>query len=237
MAQIAKSLVLALLLLTSYGGPAKAAPELVTNTASEEENQLDYAFLLAEQKRSQEALTVAEAMIAAHDKIAATEKRIIYSAHTPAEALAYMVRAATKEQPAVAMSGSWGQALFLKAFVLIDLGRGEEAHAFLQQAITLSPLNSQYLGELGEWYKMRGRWDDALVYFRRAESASELSPDEVKTLHRSRAKRGIGFVLIEQNNLDAAEAEFRECLKLNPNDKMAQSELAYIASRRSSASN
>jgi Flp pilus assembly protein TadD len=44
--------------------------------------------------------------------------------------------------------------------------------------------------------------------------------------------RGMGFVLIERGGLDEAEALFRDCLKLNPDDDHAKKELAYITEQR-----
>jgi len=46
---------------------------------------------------------------------------------------------------------------------------------------------------------------------------------------KARMHRGRGYVLTEMGRLDEAEAAYRESLKLEPNNKLALDELAYIA--------
>ncbi|RUO76348.1 hypothetical protein [Pseudidiomarina taiwanensis] len=49
-----------------------------------------------------------------------------------------------------------------------------------------------------------------------------------------RAKRGIGYSLIEMNNLSEAEQIYLEVLEINPDDEAAQNELEYIRQLRAS---
>lgn len=42
----------------------------------------------------------------------------------------------------------------------------------------------------------------------------------------------MGYALSEMGRLDEAEANYRECLKIDPKDKGAMNELLYIAQQR-----
>jgi tetratricopeptide (TPR) repeat protein len=99
----------------------------------------------------------------------------------------------------------------------------------LERALALSPRNSQFLSELASIYQGEKNWTTALQTYQLAEAAArEFSPPQVKDAELSRAWRGIGFVLVEQNRLDAAEKMYRQCLELNKNDSIALKELSYV---------
>jgi tetratricopeptide (TPR) repeat protein len=158
-----------------------------------------------------------------------------YSARTPTEMLLYMAGAALSDKPrsdAVAVSANWGYAYYLKAYALIDLGRVGDAKTELLRATALSPQNAQFLAELGHVYQMEKNWTLAMDMFRRAEKATEFSPDQARDAEQARAWRGIGYVLVELGRLDEAESMYRKCLALNANDAMAQRELAYVLSQK-----
>jgi tetratricopeptide (TPR) repeat protein len=42
----------------------------------------------------------------------------------------------------------------------------------------------------------------------------------------------MGWILVERGKLDEAEALYRQCLELNPDDSHAKAELDYIAQQR-----
>jgi tetratricopeptide (TPR) repeat protein len=43
-----------------------------------------------------------------------------------------------------------------------------------------------------------------------------------------RARRGIGYVLVELGKLDEAEKKYQQCLADNPKDSRAAAELEYV---------
>jgi Flp pilus assembly protein TadD len=61
-----------------------------------------------------------------------------------------------------------------------------------------------------------------------AEEHAALSPDDAKTEELGRARRGVGYVLVELRKLDEAEKKYQQCLKENPKDKKAAAELEYV---------
>ena len=163
------------------------------------------------------------------------ESRKVYCARTSAETLAYLLETASKKDKAVAIGPEWATAYFMKAYALIDLGRVSEARTNLTRALKLSPNNSQYLSELAHLYQTEKNWAESQKLFVRAEEcARTFSPDEAKVRELNRALRGQRYNLVEMGKLDEAEAKYRECLKLDQNDRAALDELKYIKTRKDS---
>ncbi|GAB3099827.1 tetratricopeptide repeat protein [Lysobacter terrae] len=165
-----------------------------------------------------------------------------YVTRTPEEDLLYLVGAAADADEgrhvhanATTLRVLWADAHYMKAYALYELNQLDAAKAELERALYLTPRNSQYLSELGNIHQTRHEWDLARSQYEAAEDAAEFSRKEERVRDLSRAKRGIGFVLIEQGDLDAAEAKFKQCLALDPDDRGAQNELEYIAQQRAKA--
>lgn len=127
----------------------------------------------------------------------------------------------------------WSMAYYLKAYSLIELERPSEAVESLEHAIALSPMNSQFLSEMGHACTLSKNWEKSLEFFQRAVEAAETSsPESVRTAELTRAWRGVGYAYIEMNRLDDAVEVFRKCLDLNPDDERAKQELEYIDQTR-----
>jgi len=137
-------------------------------------------------------------------------------------------RFAKQKDGAVVLPQFWAEALYLKSYALVELDNMEKAKEPLQTAIGLSPLNFQYLAELGYIYQMEKNWDMALEVFKASEEATKFSsPDEVDA-QLARAWRGLAYVYVEQGKLHQAKEKYQQCLKLNKNDDRALAELQYI---------
>jgi len=158
-----------------------------------------------------------------------TELRKVYASRSLAESTYYMSLAAAGDTDAMTVDTSCSDALYLKAYALIDLEQLDEAEILLKSALEMAPVNAHYLSELGHIYQSRGQWEKALGSFSAAEdSAQNYSPEQVRQEELSRAKRGVGYNLIELGRLDEAQAKFSECLEINPDDESARNELNYI---------
>jgi len=120
----------------------------------------------------------------------------------------------------------------MKAYALVEMGKRVEAMSALKQAIALSPWNSQYLSELGYLYAANKDWNKALETYQAAEEHAALSPDDTKTEELGKARRGVGYVLVELGKLDEAEKKYEQCLKENPKDSKAAAELEYVRQRK-----
>ena len=213
-------------------GPAPAAKSVGGSGISADTTAA--AATLIGEKKAAEAVAMLDRIIAVETSKHKDESRRKYCADSPEESLAYLVMAAADKKDAVVVDRQLCMAIFLKGFALIDLGRGDEARPFLEQAVAMAPMNSQFLAELGEWHKVRREWEPAFALFERALEGAALSPAELQPRRKGRALRGMGFIRIEQNRLDDAEELFRQCLKIDPNDGKAKAELQFISERRAS---
>lgn len=195
------------------------------------------ARTLIDTKKPQAAIEKCEKVIELFKTHYGERKEKVYCARTSAENLGYLLKAgadmnegkfeAGKKQ-AIVISSTWANAYFMKAFVLGELGKRAEAMLALKEAIALSPWNSQYLSELGYHYALQKDWGKAMETYEAAEEHATLSPDGAKTEELGRARRGVGYVLVELRRLDEAEKKYQQCLKENPKDKKAAAELEYV---------
>lgn len=175
-----------------------------------------------------------------------------YVARGTEETLAYMVSAAAnndgKHKNTSALIVMWAEAYYLKGYALVELGTGGSkiakstpigdpaylapAKKALERGVHLAPYHARMLSELGQIYQLEKDWDNAYRYYAAAEDASAFTHEAERRSELGRAKRGMGFVLIEQGKLDEAEKKFEECLKADPDDSGAKREMLYIQSLR-----
>ena len=161
-----------------------------------------------------------------------SDKRLYY-ARTSAETLFYLLKSASEDEPAEVLVVPCSEAHYLAAYASLDLGNVSEAEAHLNSALHWSPVNPLYTSELAHVRQIQKDWNGALTLFLEAEDNTKaFSPDDVQEIELARAKRGIGYSLIELGRLDEAEAKFLECLEIDQDDEAAKRELAYIADLR-----
>ncbi|MDX1705563.1 tetratricopeptide repeat protein [Pseudidiomarina sp.] len=166
-------------------------------------------------------------------QFAGSEERV-YVARGMTDSIYYMLKARVDNESAVAVATDCADAFYLRGYASIELGQIDAGEQHLNKALEFSPVNSMYLSEMGHIYHIKEDWQKALDTFAQAEEFSAFSPEELKASELARAKRGVGFSLIELGRLDEAEAKFRECLELDPNDEVALHELKYIEEQRNS---
>lgn len=228
-------LVLAFALLTMQAANASPAQAASAPAAAEvkQEGRIDQAYMLMKDGKQAAAIAILDGMIAEFENAhPANADLMVFSASNLAQTVYYSGLTAAAKKSGVVVEGDWAMAYFLKGFALIDLNRPDDAFPFLDKAVALSPSDAQYLAERGEWYKSRRQWNKALADFKAAVDASAFSDEDIQAEHKSRGLRGMGFVRIEQGNLDEAEKLFKQALKLTPGHPSALSELEYIKSQR-----
>lgn len=179
-----------------------------------------------------EAVALLDTVIAGQERERSGENRQVYCARSAAEGLVYSGAAAQAKRAAVVLPQESCYSIFLKGYALIDLNRRDEAKVWLERAVAMAPSNAHFLGELGEWYKIRKDWATARALFQRAVDASALSPENRQVFDKVRGMRGLGYILIEEGRLDEAEKIYRQCLQLDPTDERARRQLDYIAGQR-----
>ena len=214
------------------GQPAGApAPAPV---AAETDGGIERAAELIKDGKPAGALPILDRLIAQFEQgHPATGKTMVFSASNLAQTLYYSGISAALKKDGIVVDGNWALAYFLKGFALVDLNRSDDALACFDRAIALSPADSQYLAERGEWYKSHKQWDKAFADFKAAADWSTLSDDSFQARNKSRGLRGMGFVRIEQGDLKEAEKLFRQSLEVEPGNANALSELDYIKSLKS----
>src|SRR5687768_1947294 len=115
---------------------------------------LEEARALLDGKKPQAAIAKCDQVIALFKAHYGKRKEKVYCGRTPAETLGYLVKAAAAmnegkfeagKKQAIVISPTWSTAYFMKAFALAELRKRPEAMSTLQEAIALSPWNSQYL--------------------------------------------------------------------------------------------
>lgn len=161
-------------------------------------------------------------------------KVAIYSAQNQQQAIIYSALPTIPNQSIEVLGGEWADAYLMKAYALTELKKVSEAQAALGRAIELSPMNSQYIAELAYTYQALGDCDRSIVEYVRSAEMAEIGSDEsTKTVDLTRAWRGQGYCLVEQGKFAEAEALYRKCLSLDPNDKRAMGELNYVLAHKS----
>ena len=156
----------------------------------------------------------------------------VFSARSRQEALYYALQSASENSSAQIASGEWIEALYLKAFSLIELKQIDQAAAVLNKAIKLAPQNARLYNERGHIYQLLGDFTEADTQFSRAVAAAEFSPDDLKIIEQTRGLRGMGYVAVEQGRLNDAKDLYQQSLQLDPNDEKSKMELAYIEQMR-----
>lgn len=233
------SLMLALsLLAATQDAPARALVETkadgqtvkVSPTKSAEAGQrIDQAVTAIKSAKPADALPILDSIIVEFEKAhPANSEVMVFSASNMTQTLMYSVIPAAKKKNGIVVDGSWSLAHFLKGFALVELKRSAEALAQFDRAVALSPMDSQFLGERGEWYKSHKQWDKAYADFKSAADFSTFSDEAAQIAAKGRGLRGMAFVMIEKGDLKLAQKLLKEALKLNPNDAGARHELDYL---------
>ncbi len=219
---------------------APAVPPAVTTPADRSEASFDEQLVLARrlirEGKPQDAIDRHLDPILAHYEMKwpASGKRV-YSARGRSTALEYMMMAAVEKKDAAALDDKWANALYLKAFAFVNLGRLKDAEALYRRGLVLSPRDARFHSEIGNLQQQRREWLAALATFTEAESAAAFSPEALRTGETTRALRGQGLSLVALQRLDEAEARYRRCLQLDAGDRKAQQQLDHIREQRQAA--
>lgn len=222
--------LIAVLILSGCTATNTVTDDTQTNSA---ERHLEFGYKLLSKRDTKRAIVEFDKAISLCENTHSDKGQRVYAARGLNDTIYYMALAAVDKKDAIAVAPTCADALYLRGYAGLDLGQLELAEQYVQRAVDMSPVNSMYISELGHIYHQKRDWQAALDMFKRSESAAETySPDELKTNELGRAKRGVGFSLIELGNLDAAEKKFKECLLINADDKSARNELEYIKQAR-----
>ncbi len=222
--QIIALIVATAVAIAAVGGDPDNDPQMM--------KLLQEARHLIDSKNPAAAIGKCDAVISAYQAHYGSSKQRIFCGRTSEERLGEMLKAAVDKNSAIALSSTWADAYFMKAYALQELRRLGEAKATLQQALKMSPFNAQYLTELGEINALEKNWSKAEQLYREAEDNAALSPPEARGDDLAKARRGLGYVLVELGKLDEAEKKYQQCIAANPNDGKAKAELHYVREQK-----
>jgi len=126
----------------------------------------------------------------------------------------------------------WGYKLCLQmqAFIAVEKKDYAAALSLLSALETIAPVSAATAAETGYIYNHLGKPQEGLSAYRRALAISVKYASQQP--YRAAALRGVGFALIDLQQLDEAERTFRESLDIEPGNAVALNELAYIHDQR-----
>lgn len=137
------------------------------------------------------------------------------------------------KQDAYLVAREWVLPLYLRAYAYIDKGDLKAAYTDLNAALQLAPFDPQVLNERGHYHILQKNWAAAEADFKKAQEAAKLLTSTTGgTTLQGRALRGLGYIAVERQQWDAAIAWYQQALALNPQDHVAQSELAHAKRHR-----
>lgn len=121
----------------------------------------------------------------------------------------------------------------MQGFLYSDAKRYAEALPWLERAIALAPYYGLARNERAFVLAHSGHLQEGLAAYRETVALADAHPSTaaIKPL----ALRGIGWILIEQGDLDGAEAAYKASLELDPGNSTATNELEYIRVQRKRA--
>ena len=124
------------------------------------------------------------------------------------------------------LDSSYGHAYHLKGFICVNQNNIKKAKEFLMIEKALSPMDAGVRTELGFIAHREKKYDAALNYYSEALELAHKFKSQQQW--EAPALRGLGSTLIDLDKLSKAEECFNQSLKIDPNNKIAISELTYI---------
>ena len=162
----------------------------------------------------------------------------VYSARGTVEGIMYAGLGGTagaKPGERITVIGpSWAMAYWARSYALTEMNRTKEAEADLRKALELSPMDGQYKNELAYLLMRRGEVSESLSLYKEAEQYADITSQYPVDL-KCAALRGQGYDLVELHRLDEAEAAYKKCMTLVPDEPKSKAELGYIAEQRRKA--
>jgi Flp pilus assembly protein TadD len=219
-----------LLLALSSPGWGQGTLPPSTEEDARASQQLADGVRLMQSKRSAEAIQIFDKVAASYASRFKDKNVTYFGARSPTESLLYVVQAANANKGrAQVVSANWGYAYYLKGYALLDLGQISEAKSQLQRAVAL--IAAEFAVPVGAGPYLSGRNELEIgagdISTRRKRRNGVLTAQRAECGARQ-GLTGMGFVYVELNRLDDAEAMYRKCLELDRNDAAAMRELGFV---------
>jgi Tfp pilus assembly protein PilF len=177
------------------------------------------------------ALSTVEPVLASFEKDFSGEKRHIFCSETAEQEGYYLTTADGGADNVRLVTATWCEAQYVKAFALVDLQRLDDAKLVFERLVGYAPKHARYLNELGYVFLKKKEWQHSIDIYTSAEAAASFTPER-RDYERCVAFRGIGYDLVELGRLDDAEAVYRKCLAIIPDEPKSLGEIEYIKDQR-----
>lgn len=177
------------------------------------------------------ALATVQPVVASFEKEYSSEKRHIFCSQTAEQDGYYLTTADGGADNVRLVTVTWCQALYVKAFALVDLDRLDDAQSAFERLISFAPKHARYLNELAYVFLKKKEWQHSIETYMSAEAAATFTPER-RDYERCVSFRGIGYDLVELGRLDDAEAAYRKCLAITPDEPKSLGEIEYIKEQR-----
>lgn len=195
------------------------------------ETTISQAFSAIQAGDPARALATVEPVVASFNKEYSGEKRQIFCSQTAEQDGYYLATAAGHADTVRLVAPTWCEALYVKAFALVDLDRLDDAQSAFERLVTFAPKHARYLNELAYVFLKKKDWQHSIEAYANAEAAASFTPER-RDYERCVAFRGIGYDLVELGRLDDAEAAYRKCLAIIPDEPKSLGEIEYIKEQR-----
>lgn len=225
------AILVGIALTSIFSSPAWAEE----NTKEADQAIVQQAMNLLQAHQPKQATEVLAPLLSRLDTlITATRKNsLVFCRPTMAETILYSAMSAKQKKNSVVFGPELCQAYFYNSYALMEIGEKADALRALQRLTELAPMHAQYFVELGYAYRVNGRNTEAMAAYKSAlEKANFAGRDDEQKFFRAAAQRGIGYMLIEEGDLDGAERAYKASLKDDPTSPIAKSELKFIAAQR-----
>jgi len=177
------------------------------------------------------ALATVEPVVASFGKEFSGEKRHVFCSQTAEQDGYYLTTADGGADNVRLVTVTWCNALYVKAFALVDLDRLDDAQSAFERLVSFAPKHSRYLNELAYVLLKKKDWQHSIQAYATAEAAASFTPER-RDYERCVSFRGIGYDLVELGRLDEAEAAYRKCLAITPDEPKSLGEIEYIKEQR-----
>ena len=205
------------------------------NTIEADQATVQHAMKLLQDKQPRQVIAVLAPLLSRFDTLITDAKKNgqAYCGTNMGQIIAYSGMSLIQAENSVVFGPEVCQAYYYNSYALMDIGQKADALVSLQRLTELAPMNAQYFVELGYAYRVNGRNAEAMAAYKAAlEKADLAGHDDEQKFARAAAQRGIGYMLIEEGDLDGAESAYKASLTDDPTSQIAKSELKFIADQR-----
>lgn len=208
------------------------AQQAVSMLPENMQRDLMQAAELVRQHQGENALPALNKLIKQSDTELRKRKNVRASGNR-VHTLLLLTEAANSKKSTEVISAEWLLPRYLRAFVYMEQKNYAAAAKDLDAVLKVAPYEPRFLNERGQVANAQKDFATSERIFKQLSEAAKMLPDEQQSIYfQGIALRGLGYAAIEREQWQVAEQYYRQALKINPNDRTAKNELAFILKNR-----